>query len=119
MIRDKFRRETSRLLLALLLGAAIVAGMLNTSSAQAKRRFCLAVTVHFQGAGDYTYPVRIIKGVVSCRTARRTLKRFIAEARQAHGWTCFRGHGQDIWSATCVTGSERRPRSEIRAYNPS
>lgn len=92
---------------------------LSTGRAQAKTRFCLAVTVHYRGAGDYTYPVRILKGSVSCRVARRTLKRYMASARQQPSWRCFLGHGQDIWSATCITGSERHPRKEIRAYNPT
>jgi hypothetical protein len=99
-----------RLVLALLAAALLV----PASPAVAKRKLCLAVS-----ADSKSYPVRVLKGDVSCMTARSTLKRYIIKFTAPKGWTCFRGHGQDIWAVTCIKGSEAHPSVLIRAYNPA
>jgi hypothetical protein len=90
-----------------------VALLVLAAPASGKRKFCLAVA-----ANGYSYPVRVLKGDVSCKTARSTLKHYIIEFTAPRGWTCFRGHGQDVWAATCIKGGEVHPSVFIRAYNP-
>ena len=82
-------------------------------SASAKRKLCSAIT-----ADGHSYPVRVLKGDVSCTTARTTLKRYIIKFSAPKGWTCYYGHGQDVWAAGCIKGSEQHPTVFIRAYNP-
>jgi hypothetical protein len=98
-----------RLLLVLLVAVML----LPTSSASAKRKLCRAVS-----ADGYSYPVRVLKGSVSCTTARSALKHYIIKFEPPKGWTCFRGHGQDVWAASCIKGNETHPSQFIRAYNP-
>ncbi|HEY7633764.1 MAG TPA: hypothetical protein VH817_23900 [Thermoleophilaceae bacterium] len=105
-------------LLLAVVAAFVLSVSLTVSDAGAKRHSCKAVSVHFSGSGTFKYPVKVLKGSVSCGTARTTLKHFIAKGSAPRGWTCFRGHGQDAWAATCATGSAAHPRKEIRAYNP-
>lgn len=101
-------------LIAVLLAPAVPAAH-AADTAPAERRYCEDVT-----ALGARYPVRVLKGGVHCATARRTLRSALAGARSRVGsWTCFFGHGQDPWSATCFTGRESRPRSIVRDYNPS
>lgn len=96
-----------------LLALIVVAVLVPASPAAAKRKLCLAVE-----ADGYSYPVRILKGDVSCKTARTALKRYIIRFTAPKGWVCARGHGQDVWAATCFKGSEAHPSVFIRAYNP-
>jgi hypothetical protein len=62
------------------------------------------------------YRVRIAKGAVSCRTARRVLKVFLTKDVSARGWFCARGHASQnqAWAAAC--GS--RAGAIVRAYGP-
>jgi hypothetical protein len=84
------------------------------ATAVARRRFCRAISA----IGD-NFPVRVTKGRISCNGARRTLRHFIVNASSPRGWTCYRGHGQDVWAATCTRKPKDRPRIIVRAYNPT
>jgi hypothetical protein len=91
---------------------------LSAGGAAAKSHKCPNVTVRLSGS-DFTYPVRVMKGSVSCRTARSTLKGFIKTGNQPRGWQCFEGHSGQNWAATCVVvNSSGHTRKQIRAYNP-
>jgi hypothetical protein len=89
-------------------------GPQRESAVAALRKFCLAIS-----ALGESFPVRILKGKIGCSAARRTLRSFIVHSAAPRRWTCFRGHGQDVWSATCIKGSEQRARVIVRAYNPT
>ena len=102
----------TRTMRALLILTAVVL-LLPAGSASAKRKLCMAIT-----ADHDNYPVRVLKGDVACTTARAALKHYIIKFAAPEGWTCFRGHGQDVWAASCIKGSETHPRAFIRAYNP-
>jgi hypothetical protein len=102
-------------LLAAVVAALALSVSLTVTSAGAKARSCKPVTVRVQG-NDFTYPVRVLKGRVSCKVARSTLKHFIGSGASPHGWACFRGHGSDNFAATCA--STRTPTRQIRANNP-
>ena len=66
---------------------------------------------------DFTYPVRVMKGSVSCKTARSTLKGFIKSGNQPRGWQCFDGHSGQNWAATCVVvGSGGHTRKQDPLY---
>jgi len=106
---------------ALLLAFALVSFSVDGAAANAARasasssKFCLAV--HANGE---SYPVRVLAGDVSCRTARDVLRHFLRSPDRSFGrWRAFYGHGQDIWSVTAFVGSESAPRKLIRAFNPS
>jgi hypothetical protein len=104
------------LLTALIATFAIFA--LSAGGATAKSHKCSNLTVRISGS-DFTYPVRVMKGSVTCKTAKSKLKGFIKTGNQPRGWQCFRGHGGDNWAATCVVvGSGGHTRKQIRAYNP-
>jgi hypothetical protein len=91
---------------------------LSAGGAAAKSHKCSNLTVRISGS-DFTYPVRVMKGSVRCRTARSTLKGFIKSGNQPRGWQCFDGHSGQNWAATCVVvGSGVHTRKQIRAYNP-
>jgi hypothetical protein len=62
--------------------AMIAAVAMLTGTASAKRKFCLAVS-----ADGYSYPVRVLKGEVSCTTARAALKRYIVKFTAPSGRT--------------------------------
>ena len=98
--------------------ACVAIALLGASPAPAKGRSCRALSIHFNGASTVTYPVRILRGTTSCRTARRVLRTFIADAEAPPGWVCFRGHGSDSWAAKCARTSGAAPRGEIRAQKP-
>jgi hypothetical protein len=62
------------------------------------------------------YSVRIVKGSVSCRTARRVMHTFIAKSTYPRGWFCARGHASQNqkWAASCGT----RAGADVKAYGP-
>lgn len=92
--------------LALALGLA--------SGAAGAARSCASVDVKFLGGGTSRYPVKVLKGGVSCTRARAVLKHFTATGRPSRRWFCAVGHGGDTWAATCATVSKKT----VRAYNP-
>ena len=70
----------------------------------------------FGTARQGAYSVRIVKGAVSCRTARRVMLRFMEKNTFPRGWFCARGHrsqGQK-WAATCGTARG----VDVKAYGP-
>lgn len=66
---------------------------------------------------QYMFPVKVETGEESCDTALGTLRTFMIENQIPDGWVCFRGHGQDLWAATCARPTETDPEVVIRAYN--
>jgi hypothetical protein len=101
-----------------LLVATFAIFALSAGGAAAKSHKCSNLTVRISGS-DFTYPVRVMKGSVTCRTAKSTLKGFIKSGNQPRGWECFDGHSGQNWAATCVVvGANNKTRKQIRAYNP-
>jgi hypothetical protein len=101
-----------------LLAAAVVlvalAGSVRPASAVVR---CGTVSVPEYGSTtQLVYRVRIVKGAVSCRTARRVLKTFMTKDVSPRGWFCARGHASQnqAWAATCGT----RAGATARAYGP-
>jgi hypothetical protein len=103
--------------LLMLVVATFAIYLFSTGGAAAKSRTCANVTVHFS-TGDQTYPVKVLKGRVSCRTARSTLRHFIRSGNPQRGWQCFDGHSGQNWAATCFVGNAQHVRKQVRAYNP-
>lgn len=62
------------------------------------------------------YSVRIVKGNVSCRTARRVMLRFMEKNTFPRGWFCARGHRSQSqkWAASCGTAAG----ADVKAYGP-
>jgi hypothetical protein len=62
------------------------------------------------------YSVRIVKGNVSCRTARRVMLRFMEKNTFPRGWFCARGHASQgqKWAASCGTAAG----ANVKAYGP-
>jgi hypothetical protein len=88
---------------------------LTVSEAGAKPRTCTPVTVRVYG-NDFSYRVKVLKGQVSCKVARSTLKHFIAKSSNPRGWACFRGHSADKWAAKC--SSTGKALKTIQASGP-
>ena len=67
-------------------------------------------------ANELVYRVRIVKGAISCRTARRVLRVFMTKDVSPQGWFCARGHASQnqAWAAACGT----RAGAIVRAYGP-
>jgi hypothetical protein len=63
------------------------------------------------------YDVRETKGNVPCRRVRQVVTTFFktGEIRPAPGWTCFRGHGNIPWAASCSRGTNVL----VRVYPPT
>lgn len=80
---------------------AIVAGALALAvPAQGAPRGCGAVA-----AGGKRFPVRVVRGAVSCAAAATTLRSYLRESRAPRGWVCALGHYGDPWAAHCATAS--------------
>ena len=102
-------------LLVAVVAALAKSVSLTVADAGAKAHACKPVTVRV-GGNDFTYPVKVLKGNVSCKVARSTLKRFIAGSSSPRGWACFRGHSADRFAAKCA--STGRSHKTIQASNP-
>jgi hypothetical protein len=102
-------------LLVVEIAALALSASLTVADAGAKARPCKPVTVRV-GGNDFTYPVKVLKGNVSCKVARSALKHFIGKSSSPRGWACFRGHSADKFAAKCV--STGRSHKTIQAYNP-
>jgi hypothetical protein len=63
------------------------------------------------------YDVRETKGSVPCRRVRQVVSAFFKTGaiRPAPGWTCFRGHGNVPWAASCSRGANVL----VRVYPPT
>jgi len=62
------------------------------------------------------YSVRIVKGNVSCRTARRVMLQFMEKNTFPRGWFCVRGHASQgqKWATSCGTAAG----TDVKAYGP-
>jgi hypothetical protein len=98
------------------LAAAVVAAAWTAHPAGAVVR-CGTISVRAYGASQpLVYRVRIVKGRVSCRTARRVLTVFMSKDASPRGWFCARGHASQnqSWAGACGT----RAGAMVRAYGP-
>lgn len=102
--------------LALPLVVVVVAALVGVAPAAASRQTgrlsCRQITVRLRGK-DFSYRIVIASGRVTCDTARRVIRVYIAKQAALHGWICFRGHSRDPWSASCARVS---PPVVVRAY---
>ena len=62
------------------------------------------------------YAVRIVAGRVSCTTARRVMRTFMAKSVYPRGWFCVRGHASQgqKWAASCGTAAG----ANVKVYGP-
>ena len=109
-------------LLVVVIAALALSASLTVAAAGAKARSCKPVTVRV-GGNDFTYPVKVLKGNVSCKVARSALKHFIGKSSSPRGWACFRGHSADsaatsIPSASTGTGTSSAPVAATAARAP-
>jgi hypothetical protein len=67
-------------------------------------------------ARQLAYSVKIVKGNLSCRTARGVMRAFLARTTTPRGWFCARGHASQAqtWAAACATGAG----ADVKAYGP-
>ena len=102
------------IVLAALVAALTVVGIAPEAGAVVR---CGTVSVQEYGvAKPLVYRVRIVKGGISCRTARRVLGYFMRKDVSPQGWYCARGHASQnqAWAAACGT----RAGALIRSYGP-
>jgi hypothetical protein len=98
-------------LTALAAGALLVAPHAGAAVACGRISF-----TQFGTTRQLAYSVRIVKGNVSCRTARRVLRTFMTKNTYPRGWFCARGHASQSqrWAAECGT----RAGAEVKAFGP-
>jgi hypothetical protein len=101
----------------LLLAAGVVASALLTAPSTGAAVGCGRISITPYGSSrQLAYSVRIVSGRVSCTTARRVLRSFMAKGSFPRGWFCARGHtsqGQK-WAASCETAAG----ASVKAYGP-
>jgi NADH:ubiquinone oxidoreductase subunit B-like Fe-S oxidoreductase len=70
----------------------------------------------FGSTRQLAYSVKIVAGNVSCRTARRVMRTFLAKSASPRGWVCARGHASQAqkWAAACATTAG----ADVKAYGP-
>jgi hypothetical protein len=95
---------------ALLTGVVVLAALAAAARPAAAVVRCGTISV------PQVYRVRIVKGAISCRTARRVLRVFMTKDVSPRGWYCARGHASQnqAWAAACGT----RAGAIARAYGP-
>ena len=102
---------------AAFFAAIVLAAVVATARPAAAVVRCGTISVRDYGVSQpVVYRVRIVKGRVSCRTARRVLTFFVAKDVSPRGWFCVRGHASQnqSWAAGCGT----RAGAIVRAYGP-
>jgi hypothetical protein len=99
--------------LAATAAALLVPSISVNAATPAKVRAC-GLVGRFAGR---LYAVRETKGSVPCRRVRQVVSTFLTtgEIRPAPGWTCFRGHGDVPWAASCSRGAS----AIVRVYPPT
>ena len=70
----------------------------------------------FGSTRQLAYTVRIVACRVSCTTAKRVLRTFMAKSVIPRGWFCARGHASQgqKWAAACGTAAG----ADVKAYGP-
>ncbi|HEX6702615.1 MAG TPA: hypothetical protein VF101_17950 [Gaiellaceae bacterium] len=104
-----------RLLLVatVLLSAAVLALTPSTGATVG----CGRISITPYGSNrQLAYAVRIAAGRVSCTTARRVMRTFMAKSVFPRGWFCVRGHASQgqKWAASCGTAAG----ADVKAYGP-
>lgn len=90
-------------------------------AAKARAKSCGTLAAPQQSAG---YRFKVTKGSVTCKTARRVLKRFIRTGKRTKGWDCRNGARDTAWSEACGspyhslndTFRDRNFKKVIKAY---
>jgi hypothetical protein len=90
--------------------AAIVVSTSSVGSTVVRNQACGPVHVRTRA-----FRVRIVRGKVSCGTARRAIRAFIARHRSPKRWRCVRARGHASWTVACTQGRRRNPRVIVRA----
>jgi hypothetical protein len=91
---------TSILVLAVLAGACLLAAATATPDAQAaKTKKCGTLPAY--GGAPAEYRIKVTKGTVSCKTARRVLRKFLKTNKRSKGWDCRNGDSSTSWSEAC------------------
>ena len=100
-------------LLVPLVAAAALAAAPSGGAAVACGRIAVKP---FGSTRQLVYSVKIVKGSVSCRTARRVMLTFMTKNTFARPWFCARGHASQNqkWAASCGTAAG----ADIKAYGP-
>lgn len=92
----------------------VVAGLAALPSAADASRSCPGVR-----AAGHTYPVRIVRGHITCTHARKIIRTAIIDVTWPKGWHCTFGHSNDVWALQCVRPAGSHPKVWIRAANPT
>jgi hypothetical protein len=102
------------LLLATALLAAAVLAVAPSTGATVR---CGRISITPYGSNrQLAYAVRLVAGRVSCTTARRVMRTFLAKSVSPRGWFCVRGHASQgqKWAASCGTAAG----ADVKAYGP-
>lgn len=109
---------------ALALALAIPGGAAPAPRAHAaKARSCGAFAA--PGGAPAEYRIKVAKGVVKCKNARKILHRFITTGKRSKGWDCRNGaSGLTVWAEACGspyhslqdTFHDRNFKKVIKAY---
>src|SRR4051794_21782367 len=94
----------------LLLAATIVFALLVAPDAHAARRCGLTPRI-----AGVKYDVHETRGDLPCRTVKRVVTRFLRGGTVPAPWTCFRGHGDSPYAASCARASK----VVVRVYAPT
>jgi|SRR5436189_1942740 len=100
-----------------LLAPLAAAGALLVAPSGSGAVACGRVAVTpFGSKRQLVYSVKIVKGSVSCRTARRVMRTFLVKDTFPRGWFCARGHASQNqkWAASCGTAAG----ADVKAYGP-
>ncbi len=91
--------------------AATVLSIATVGSSAVRSQACGLVHVRTRA-----FRVRIVRGKVSCRTARRAIQAFVTRHRSPKRWRCVRARGQASWTVACAQGRRGHPRVIVRAF---
>jgi hypothetical protein len=84
-----------------LIAAAITLGTAGAipDAQAAKTKKCGTLPAY--GGAPAEYRIKVTKGTVSCKTARRVLKKFLKSNKTSKGWDCRNGDNSTSWSEAC------------------
>jgi hypothetical protein len=93
--------------------AATAGPLPQTVGAAAKVRRCGSIRVPARAPA---YPVSVLQGAISCRSARATLRGYLRSYKQPQGWFCVLGHNTQPYAAKCARTRGRQV--VVEAGNP-
>jgi hypothetical protein len=94
-----------------LLTVMAMGGVLTPGADAAGTRDC-GLTARIDGA---RYQVKETRGSLPCATVKRAVTTFLRDDTAPAHWTCFRGHGNQTWAASCARGKT----VVVRVYAPT